>query len=116
MFASEWQVIGIAVAYGLIGAACVVLLPSGIIVLLVVLAAAQHGKGFANHFSGVTLVAVFIFPRAGAQFPFNIDLHALLQILLSHIGQAAPQNNIMPFGLLLAVPVLVLIRFGGGDG
>ncbi len=69
-----------------------------------------------QHFSGVALLAALILPFAGLQFAFHIDLGALLQVLASHFGQLAHEDDAVPFGtLFLLTGLLVAPGFGGSQ-
>jgi hypothetical protein len=70
-----------------------------------------------HDFRRVAILALLVLPFAGLQLTLDINLHALLQILLGDLGQIVVEDHhIMPLGLFLAVAaVLVAPAFGGGQ-
>src|SRR4051794_16416965 len=71
-----------------------------------------------DDFGDVTLGAGLIVVLARLDLPFEIDLRALLAILLDDTADVLVINHdVVPLGLFLALAgVLVLPRFRGGEG
>jgi hypothetical protein len=55
-------------------------------------------------------------PLAGAQFPFDVDLGALVQVLLDDLRDLSEKHDIVPLGALLPLAgVFVLPCLARGD-
>src|ERR1700730_15896958 len=84
-------------------------------------ASIQHGQArieaLQHHFRGILLDAGLVGPFAGLQLALDVNLGALLQILLGDLAQAFVENHdAMPLGLFLALAGgLVAPVFRGGD-
>ncbi|CDX36538.1 hypothetical protein MPLA_1840002 [Mesorhizobium sp. ORS 3359] len=77
----------------------------------------QFTAEFLQHDLGrVAVIAGLVLPFAGLQLALDIDLHALLQILLGHLGELVVEDDdIVPLGLFLALArILVAPAFRGG--
>jgi len=74
-------------------------------------AAAEHSEVVGHDFEAGTLLAFLVLPFAGLDATFDEDERALLEVLLGDLGLLAPNDNLVPFGALLALAVAVLIRF-----
>ncbi len=70
----------------------------------------------AHDFIGGALLALFIVPLAGLDAAFDIDLVALLQVLLRELRLLAPQDDPVPLGALLAFPRAVFEDLIGSQG
>ena len=57
----------------------------------------------------IALLAALVVPRAGLQLAFDIDLAALFEVLLGHLGLPTPEHEPMPLGSLLALPCIAVI-------
>ena len=57
---------------------------------------------------GESAVALLILPLARTQRTLDIDLRALANILIDHIGQTAPQGYGVPLGVLGALLSLTI--------
>ena len=70
-----------------------------------------------HHFRRVAVIAGLVLPFAGLQLTLDIDLHALLQVLLGDLGEIVVEDHdVMPLGLFLALAgILVAPAFGCGD-
>src|ERR1700735_2971151 len=71
-------------------------------------ASVQHGQArieaLQHYFRGILLDAGLVGPFAGLQLTFDVNLGALLQILLGDLAQTfAEDHHPMPFGLFLAL-------------
>src|SRR5262249_46347030 len=78
----------------------------------------QFAAEFLQHDLGrVAILAALVLPFARLQLAFDIDLRALLQILLGDLGEVVVENDdIVPLGLVLALAgILVAPGLGGGD-
>src|ERR1700729_506387 len=84
-------------------------------------ASIQHGELtteiLQHHFGGIFFRSVLVGPFAGLQLAFDIDLGALAQIFLRHIGQVLVEDHHpVPLGLFLALAAgLVAPAFAGGE-
>src|SRR5262245_35165544 len=81
-------------------------------------AVAQRGIEILQpHFGGVSVLAGLVLPLACLQRAFEIDLRALLQILLASPAETlAEDHDAVPFGLFPPFPgCLVAPRIAGGD-
>jgi hypothetical protein len=76
--------------------------------------AAEHAEIGGHDFEASALLAFFILPLAGLNAALDENQRALLQILLGDFGLLAPDDDLMPFGALLALAVFVFIGFVGG--
>ena len=90
---------------------CVAALPAGVEHL-------QLAAEFLQHdLRRVAVVAGLVLPFAGLQLALDIDLRALLQVLLGDLGEVVVEDHdAMPLGLFLALAgILVAPAFRGGD-
>src|SRR5690606_34425085 len=79
-------------------------------------AAVEHLHVVGDDLGGVALHAV-LFPAAGLQAAFNVDLRALPDVFGNNLGEALVEHHAVPLGaLLLLAGVLVLPGFAGGQG
>src|SRR5882724_4327612 len=85
-------------------------------------AGVEHGEFAAealqHDLGGVFLLAGLVGPFARLQLALDIDLGALVQVLLRHVHDALVEDDDpMPLGLLAALAgILVAPAFGGGEG
>ena len=82
--------------------------------LAAALAPVQHGQLAvepADHDLGrITLLAALIGPFAGLQRALDVDLGALFQILLGHVGDPVVEDHdAMPLGAFLPLPRLAVV-------
>src|SRR6266480_162280 len=79
-------------------------------------AATQHAEVADNDFKAGALLAFLVLPFAGLDAAFDEDQRALLEILLGDFGLFAPDDDLVPLGALLALPVFVFVRLIRGHG
>src|SRR5262249_61149827 len=77
--------------------------------------AAEHLNAVCDDLGHVFLLAVLVVPTARLEPAFDVDLLALLQIVLQRFRLFAEQLDPVPLGLLLPVVVLILTAIGGGE-
>ena len=58
----------------------------------------------------IAFVVVLVHPLAGAETPLDIDLRALPNVAVDHIGQTTPQRDRMPFGVFLRLVRLTVVQ------
>src|ERR1019366_5714224 len=81
----------------------------------------EHGElrieALQHHFGRVAVVAVLVLPFARLQRAFQVNLRALLEVLLDDLAQAfVEDHHPMPLGFFLALAGgLVAPAFRGGD-
>ena len=70
-----------------------------------------------HHLRRVPVLAALVLPFPRLQLALDIDLHALLQVLLGHLGEVVVEDDdVVPLGLFLAVArILVAPALRGGD-
>lgn len=83
--------------------------------VLAVWAAAEHLHLIGDDFGDVAVLAVAILVLAGLDLAFDIDLLAFVQVFAADIGEAAPGDDVVPFGALLRLAVAVFELFAGGQ-
>src|SRR5580658_5427584 len=74
-------------------------------------AATQHAKIAGYDVVARALLAFLILPFARLNAAFDVNQRTLLQILLGNFRLFAPHRDLVPFGALLTLTVLVLVRF-----
>src|SRR3546814_15221895 len=74
--------------------------------VIIIAAPAQHGKVVGDYFGDVPLIPFLIVPGTGTKLPFDVHKFSFMKILFGYIGQSAPYDNVVPFGLFnpLTVP------------
>ena len=72
-----------------------------------VLARADELHGLGVDLGRVPLVAVLVLPLAGLDAAFDVDGSALRQVLVAHLGGAAPDDDAMPLRAFLTFAALV---------
>src|SRR6185369_9357388 len=73
---------------------------------------AQHLHFFAHDLGGIPVLAILVLPFTGLKPPFDIDCLPFGEILTGDLRKSRPEGDIVPFGLLLPLPALVLEFFG----
>ena len=83
-----------------------------------VFAAPREQGDVADHdFRAVDLFAAFlVVPAAGGQATFRLELVALFHVVADDFSELAVGGQIVPFGAVLPVPLLVLVALAGRDG
>ena len=66
---------------------------------------AKHHHFIGNNFNAIVFTAFFVFPAAGLQSSFNVDLLTLGEILFADLCQVTPGNYIEPFGLVMTFAI-----------
>src|SRR5690606_36393321 len=62
-----------------------------------------------HHLGRVAILTGLVLPFAGLQLTLDINLHALLQVLLGDLGEIVVENHdIMPLGFLLALAAVLV--------
>src|SRR5579883_431262 len=79
-------------------------------------AAPEHAEIVGDDFEAGALLAFLILPLAGLNASFDENQGAFFEILLGDFGLLAPNDDLVPFGALLALAVAVFVGFVGGDG
>ena len=83
--------------------------------------AVQHGEraviALQDDLSGIAVITILVLPFAGLQLAFDVNLGALLQVLLRDPHKAFLEDrNLVPFGALAALTgILVFPGFRGRD-
>src|SRR5258706_16247714 len=80
-----------------------------------VCAGAEHAEICGHDLEAGAFLSFFVGPLAGLDAAFQIDLRTLFQVLLGNLRLFGPDNDFVPFGALLALAVLVLEAFIGGE-
>ena len=75
-------------------------------------AVTQHHHLVGDDFDGRVFHAFAVFPTAGLQAAFDVDLLAFGQVLLADFGQVAPGDDVEPLGFCVAFAVASNSRCG----
>src|SRR5690554_6541644 len=105
-----------AVATALLGSPTAILAALGRTAPLEVTAATgvEHLHVVDHDLGGVAVLAVLALPLAGLQAALDVDLAALLQVLLGDLGQLVEHHHVVPLGALLALTGLLVHPGVGG--
>src|SRR5690554_7543518 len=105
-----------AVATALLGSPAAILAALGRTAPLEVTAATgvEHLHVVDHDLGGVAVLAVLALPLAGLQVALDVDLAALLQVLLGDLGQLVEHHHVVPLGALLALTGLLVHPGVGG--
>src|SRR5690554_7132611 len=105
-----------AVATALLGSPAAILAALGRTAPLEVTAATgvEHLHVVDHDLGGVAVLAVLALPLAGLQAALDVDLAALLQVLLGDLGQLVEHHHVVPLGALLALTGLLVHPGVGG--
>src|SRR5260221_14147869 len=76
--------------------------------------AAQQDDAVAANLGRVALVALLVVPLTRLEAAFDVNLLALLQVLIQRLRLLAPENDPVPLRLFLALAFLVVPGFRGG--
>jgi hypothetical protein len=79
-------------------------------------AAGEQGDVADDDFGAIDFFAgFFVVPTAGSQAAFGVELVALFDVVADDFSEFAVGGEIMPFGSVLPVTLLVLVTLAGGD-
>jgi hypothetical protein len=76
----------------------------------------QHFESVGDHLSEIALLVVFVGVLTVGEFSFHVNQHALFEVFLGNFCLSAPNDNVVPFGLLHLVAFLVFVGFICGEG
>ncbi len=78
--------------------------------------AAEHAEIIDYNFGGVFFLTFFVLPLAGLKPAVNENQRPFFQVLLRDFGLLTPDDNLVPFGLFLALTTLIFVTGIGGQG